>query len=193
MDTSLFMATILGANALIVPFGKKSGANTIGELVAPTPPTAEAPGDWIKLGKIKTATPQFEYKTLDVEGVNEAGIYETEELRLATKRKFQFVTNTVTKEALQLTFGLPAVIVDGTPQVPFSSSADEITCWIYYRLRDSYHEGKEMAHLMFAAKLRLTKPVSMSAEAASVEWEANIIQSVLNDFESLAINKPASA
>lgn len=112
-------ATILGARVWIVTIGQTitggSGENNkVSDTVLPELPESYAnAGDWLPLGKVRTAKPQTDYKTADVEGVDDTGAYKVTELKLAQKRKLQFGTNDITPEAFRMTFGLTETIVDG--------------------------------------------------------------------------------
>ena len=125
-------ATILGARVWIVAIGQTitggSGENnTVSDAVIPELPESYAnPGDWLTLGKVRTAKPQTDYKTADVEGVDDTGAYKVTEMKLAQKRKLQFSTNDITPEAFQMTFGLTSAIVDGEEQAVFASGNDSL-------------------------------------------------------------------
>ena len=114
-------AMILGARAWIVTIGQTITAggegNTVSDTVLPELPESYAnPGDWAPLGKVRTAKPQTDYKTADVEGVDDTGAYKVTELKVATKRKLQLSTNDINEEALRMTYGLTSTDVDLTVQ-----------------------------------------------------------------------------
>ena len=110
MSRFIIPGLIIGSKVSIAKFGAVIGSGEPSKTVSadwlPVPPTAEAPGPWLYMGRIRTSNPQIETKTGEIEGTNDGGTYETEELQLTTKRKFLFASNYITPEFLQLSFGL---------------------------------------------------------------------------------------
>ena len=110
MSRIIIPGLIIGSLVHIAKFGAAIGtgdqAKTVSADWLPVPPTDEAPGPWLYMGKIRTSNPQIEPKTSEIEGTNKGGTYETEEMLLTTKRKFLFSSNYITPEFLQLSFGL---------------------------------------------------------------------------------------
>lgn len=109
MSRLIIPGLIIGSKVSIAKFGAviSSGepSKTVSADWLPVPPTAEAPGPWLYMGRIRTSNPQIETKTGEIEGTNDGGTYETEELQLTTKRKFLFSSNYITPEFLQLSLG----------------------------------------------------------------------------------------
>ena len=99
MSRFIIPGLIIGSKVSIAKFGAVIGSGEPSKTVSadwlPVPPTAEAPGPWLYMGRIRTSNPQIETKTGEIEGTNDGGTYETEELQLTTKRKFLFARATV--------------------------------------------------------------------------------------------------
>lgn len=183
-------ATILGARVWIVTIGQTiTGGggenNTVSDAVLPELPESYAnPGDWICLGKIRTAKPQTDYKTADVEGVDDTGAYKVTELKLATKRKLQFTTNDITPEAFQMTFGLTAPIVDGEEQAVFASGSDSLEVWAVYELTDAYRTQTGIARALVRGVLSLQNPLEAKSDPAEAAYELSIVPNALSTFVS---------
>ena len=165
-------ATILGARVWIVTIGQTitggSGENnTVSDAVIPELPESYAnPGDWLTLGKVRTAKPQTDYKTADVEGVDDTGAYKVTEMKLAQKRKLQFSTNDITPEAFQMTFGLTSAIVEGEEQAVFASGNDSLEVWACYELTDAYRTQTGIARILVRGTLSLQNPLEAKSEGS---------------------------
>lgn len=150
MSRIIIPGLIIGSLVHIAKFGAAIGtgdqAKTVSADWLPVPPTDEAPGPWLYMGKIRTSNPQIEPKTSEIEGTNKGGTYETEEMLLTTKRKFLFSSNYITPEFLQLSFGLREDW--GTEQVVFDSGSPQIDVYVYTEWTDAYRDG---AKIMSAA------------------------------------------
>lgn len=185
----------LGARVYIAPIGSTPASKTpISATALPTEPTSYAePGDWTPLGKIKTFKPSTEYKTADVEGVDDTGAYKVTELKTATKRKFQFSTNDITREAFELTFGLlnPAYD-DGDAQAVFASGSDSVDVWLYLDLTDAYRNKTDLASIRAFGKLSMQNPIEAKNEPALAEYELSIVPNTLSTFKAggLGENQP---
>ncbi len=181
-------ATILGARVWIVTIGQTitggSGENNkVSDTVLPElPESYENPGDWISLGKIRTAKPQTDYKTADVEGVDDSGAYKVTELKLAQKRKLQFSTNDITTEAYQMTFGLTSAIVDGEEQSVFASGNDSLEVWAVYELTDAYRTQTGIARILVRGVLSLQNPLEAKSDPAQADYELSIKPNALSTF-----------
>ena len=92
MSRFIIPGLIIGSKVSIAKFGAVIGNDEPSKTVSadwlPVPPTAEAPGPWLYMGRIRTSNPQIETKTGEIEGANDGGTYETEELQLTTKRRW---------------------------------------------------------------------------------------------------------
>lgn len=181
-------ATILGARLWIVTIGQTitggSGeSNTVSDTVIPELPESYAnAGDWQPLGKIRTAKPQTDYKTADVEGVDDTGAYKVTEMKQAQKRKLQFSTNDVTPEAFQMTFGLTAAIVDGEEQAVFASGNDSLEVWACYELTDAYRAQTGIARILVRGTLSLQNPLEAKSDPAQADYELNVKPNALAMF-----------
>lgn len=178
---------ILGARIYIARMDATVGANKVTPATLPSPPTADNPGPWVSLGKVRTAKVQTDFKTADVEGVADDGLYKITELKLATKRKLQFSTNDITPEALELTFGLSEAIKDGSEQILFGSGTHTIECWVYMDMTDAYRQGVELAHMSMQSRLTLTNPLEAKSDPALAEYELAIVANPLSKFAPVAI------
>lgn len=173
-------ATILGARVWIVTIGQTitggSGENnTVSDAVIPELPESYAnPGDWLTLGKVRTAKPQTDYKTADVEGVDDTGAYKVTEMKLAQKRKLQFSTNDITPEAFQMTFGLTSAIVDGEEQAVFASGNDSLEVWACYELTDAYRTQTGIARILVRGVLSLQNPLEAKSDPAQADYELSV-------------------
>ena len=173
-------ATILGARVWIVTIGQTitggSGENnTVSDAVIPELPESYAnPGDWLTLGKVRTAKPQTDYKTADVEGVDDTGAYKVTEMKLAQKRKLQFSTNDITPEAFQMTFGLTSAIVDGEEQAVFASGNDSLDVWACYELTDAYRTQTGIARILVRGVLSLQNPLEAKSDPAQADYELSV-------------------
>lgn len=181
-------ATILGARVWIVTIGQTitggSGENNkVSDTVLPELPESYAnPGDWISLGKIRTAKPQTDYKTADVEGVDDTGGYKITELKLATKRKIPFTTNDITPEAFQMTFGLTSAIVDGEEQAVFASGNDSLEVWAVFEFTDAYRAETGLARILVRGVLSLQNPLEAKSDPAEAAYELSIKPNPLATF-----------
>ena len=173
-------ATILGARVWIVTIGQTitggSGENnTVSDAVIPELPESYAnPGDWLTLGKVRTAKPQTDYKTADVEGADDTGAYKVTEMKLAQKRKLQFSTNDITPEAFQMTFGLTSAIVDGEEQAVFASGNDSLEVWACYELTDAYRTQTGIARILVRGVLSLQNPLEAKSDPAQADYELSV-------------------
>lgn len=181
-------ATILGARVWIVTIGQTitggSGENnTVSDAVIPELPESYAnPGDWLTLGKVRTAKPQTDYKTADVEGVDDTGAYKVTEMKLAQKRKLQFSTNDITHEAFQMTFGLTSAIVDGEEQAVFASGNDSLEVWACYELTDAYRTQTGIARILVRGVLSLQNPLEAKSDPAQADYELSVKPNALAMF-----------
>ena len=181
-------ATILGARLWIVSIGQTitggSGENNkVSDTVLPELPESYADaGDWQPLGKIRTAKPQTDYKTADVEGVDDTGAYKVTEMKLAQKRKLQFTTNDVTPEAFQMTFGLTSAIVDGEEQAVFASGNDSLEVWACYELTDAYRTQTGIARILVRGTLSLQNPLEAKSDPAQADYELSVKPNALAMF-----------
>ena len=181
-------ATILGARVWIVTIGQTitggSGENNmVSDTVIPELPESYADaGDWIPLGKIRTAKPQTDYKTADVEGVDDTGAYKVTEMKLAQKRKLQFSTNDITPEAFQMTFGLTSAIVDGEEQAVFASGNDSLEVWACYELTDAYRTQTGIARILVRGVLSLQNPLEAKSDPAQADYELSVKPNALAMF-----------
>lgn len=173
-------ATILGARLWIVTIGQTitggSGENNkVSDAVIPELPESYAnPGDWLTLGKVRTAKPQTDYKTADVEGVDDTGAYKVTEMKLAQKRKLQFSTNDITPEAFQMTFGLTSAIVEGEEQAVFASGNDSLEVWACYELTDAYRTQTGIARILVRGVLSLQNPLEAKSDPAQADYELSV-------------------
>ena len=181
-------ATILGARVWIVTIGQTitggSGENNkVSDAVIPELPESYAnPGDWLTLGKVRTAKPQTDYKSADVEGVDDTGSYKVTELKLAQKRKLQFSTNDITPEAFQMTFGLTSAIVDGEEQAVFASGNDSLEVWTCYELTDAYRTQTGIARILVRGVLSLQNPLEAKSDPAQADYELSVKPNALAMF-----------
>lgn len=181
-------ATILGARVWIVTIGQTitggSGENNkVSDTVLPELPESYADaGDWQPLGKIRTAKPQTDYKTSDVEGVDDTGAYKVTEMKLARKRKLQFSTNDITPEAFQMTFGLTSAIVDGEEQAVFASGNDSLEVWACYELTDAYRTQTGIARILVRGTLSLQNPLEAKSDPAQADYELSVKPNALAMF-----------
>ena len=181
-------ATILGARVWIVTIGQTitggSGENNkVSDTVLPELPDSYAnPGDWIALGKVRTAKPQTDYKTADVEGVDDTGAYKVTEMKQAQKRKLQFSTNDITPEAFQMTFGLTSAIVDGEEQAVFASGNDSLEVWACYEMTDAYRTQTGIARILVRGVLSLQNPLEAKSDPAQADYELSVKPNALAMF-----------
>lgn len=188
---------ILGSRVWMARIGSpadESGANTISDTMLPELPESYAnPGVWTCLGKISTAKPSTDYKTADVEGVDDTGAYKVTELKLATKRKLQFSTNDITPEAFELTFGLTSAITSGGEQAVFASGSDSIECWLALELTDAYLTETNLARITLRGKLSLQNPLEAKSDPAQADYELSVQPNALASFlENSLISKASS-
>ena len=181
-------ATILGARVWIVTIGQTitggSGENNkVSDAVIPELPESYAnPGDWLTLGKVRTAKPQTDYKSADVEGVDDTGAYKVTELKLAQKRKLQFSTNDITPEAMQMTFGLTSAIVEGEEQAVFASGNDSLEVWACYEMTDAYRAQTGIARILVRGTLSLQNPLEAKSDPAQADYELSVKPNALAMF-----------
>lgn len=181
-------ATILGARVWIVTIGQTitggSGENNkVSDAVIPELPESYAnPGDWLTLGKVRTAKPQTDYKTADVEGVDDTGAYKVTELKLAQKRKLQFSTNDISPEAFQMTFGLASAIEEGEEQAVFASGNDSLEVWACYELTDAYRAQTGIARILVRGVLSLQNPLEAKSDPAQADYELSVKPNALAMF-----------
>lgn len=179
---------ILGARVWFARIGVTvtgDGGNTVSDTFMPEPPESYAnPGDWGLLGKIRTSKVQTDYKTADVEGVDDTGAYKITELKLATKRKIQFSTNDITPEAWQMTFGLLEEIEDGVEQQVFASGNDTIEGWMCLEFTDAYRARLGLARIFLRVKLTLQNPLEAKSDPAQADYEAAVVPNALATFSS---------
>lgn len=168
---------ILGARVWFVRAGTEvEMANTVGaDKVPELPESYETPGKWTCLGKVRTAKPQTDFKTADVEGVDDTGAYKVTELKLATKRKLQFSTNDITKEAFELTFGLLEEITSKGEQAVFASGNDSVEGWLLFELTDAYRTVTGLARITLWGKLSMQNPLEAKSDPALAEYEFSVV------------------
>lgn len=180
-------AMILGARAWIVTIGQtvtgNGEGNTVSDTVVPELPDSYAnPGEWTPLGKVRTAKPQTDYKTADVEGVDDTGAYKVTELKVATKRKLQLSTNDINEEALRMTYGLTAAIVEGEEQAVFASGNDSLEVWMCFELTDAYRTQTGIARILVRGVLSLQNPLEAKSDPTQADFELSIKPNALNMF-----------
>lgn len=185
---------ILGARVWMARIGSPAdsgSSNKISDTVLPELPDSYAsPGMWTCLGKIRTAKPQTDYKTADVEGVDDTGAYKVTELKLATKRKLQFSTNDIAPEAFEMTFGLASPIASGGEQAVFASGSDSIECWLVLELTDAYRTETNLARITLRGKLSLQNPLEAKSDPAQADYQLSVQPNALASFlENSLISK----
>ncbi len=187
---------IAGARIWICKLGTQTGgssSNTVSNSVLPELPESYAvPGDWLSLGKIKTMTPQTDYKTADVEGVDDSGAYKVTELKLATKRKINFTTNDITPEAWQLTFGLTQDITATAEQDVFASGNDSLEVWLVLEVTDAYRTETNLRRAVLRGKLSLQNPLEAKSDPAEAAYTLSVQANALASFVENAL-VPAAA
>lgn len=185
---------ILGARVWFARQGANAdgqGTNKVAADKMPELPTSYAePGNWVCLGKIRTAKPQTDYKTADVEGVDDTGAYKVTELKLATKRKLQFSTNDITKEAFELTFGLLKEITSSGEQAVFASGSDTIEGWLVLELTDAYRTVTGLAQITLWGKLSMQNPLEAKSDPALAEYNFDVVPNDLAKFTEAALVSP---
>lgn len=181
MSRFIIPGLIIGSKVHIAKFGAAitSGgqSQTVSADWLPVPPTDEATGPWLYMGKIRTSNPQIETKTGEIEGTNDGGTYETEELQLTTKRKFLFSSNYITPEFLQLSFGLREEW--GTEQVIFDSGSPQIDVYVYTEWTDAYRDGARIMSACIQGRLRLVNPAKAASDPALAEFELSVVYNPL--------------
>ena len=181
MSRFIIPGLIIGSKVSIAKFGAVIGSGEPSKTVSadwlPVPPTAEAPGPWLSMGRIRTSNPQIETKTGEIEGANDGGTYETEELQLTTKRKFLFASNYITPEFLQLSFGLAQDW--GTEQVVFGSGSPQIDVYVYTEWTDAYRDGARIMSACMQGRLRLVNPAKAASDPSLAEFELSVIYNPL--------------
>lgn len=192
-DTERILRAIVpGSIIKIAKYGSVlTGSNLVSDTARPTAPSAETPGPWISLGKIKSSQPNTEYKTNQVEGVADDGTLYLDEINIPTKRVLKFTTQDISPEAVQLMYGLQDTPVDGTvkKQRPWTSIG-EIKCWLMCTVVDIANGSEKLYTLTFTGRLRLPAAPNLTTEPVTCEFEILIRPNPLDDFESLALNKP---
>ncbi len=177
---------IAGARVWICKVGATFGAsptNTVSNTVLPELPESYAvPGDWLTLGKIRTLTPQTDYKNSDVEGVDDTGAYKTTELKLATKRKVNFTTNDIAPEAWQMTFGLAEEITSAGEQAVFASGNDSLEVWLVVEITDAYRTATNLCRAVMRGKLSLTNPLAAKSDPAEAAYQLAVQPNALATF-----------
>ena len=179
-------AMILGSRVWIALIGSPvtsgGASNTVSDTVMPeTPVSYTEPNGWVPLGKIRTAKPQTDYKSADVEGVDDSGAYKVTELKLATKRKLQFSTNDIAPEAFQMTFGLLEEPGEDE-QAVFASGNDSLEVWLCLELTDAYRNELGIARMFLRGKLSLQNPLEAKSDPAQADYELSILPNALNMF-----------
>lgn len=189
-------AMILGSRLWIVRLGTEvtSGAGSsatttaVSDSFVPDAPTSLAePGVWTPLGKLKEFKVQTDYKSADVEGVDDSGSYKVTELKLATKRKIQFQTNDITPEAFELTFGLKGALTSGAEKELFESGSDSIEVWAAIDLTDAYRSETGLATILVRGSLSLQNPLEAKSDPAQADYEINVKANSLATFTEGAI------
>ena len=177
----------------IAKFGVTDGSKTVGADACPAFPTAEDPGVWLSLGKVKSGQVEPTKKSVQIEGVNEkTGMYEIEEDSIIQQRKIKFTTQYVAPEAIQLAFGVTGDLVDEQKVMPFISNG-QIKCWLYGRLTDHAAEGKELLEFCVMGKLGLTNNPNFASDPITIEFELSIEYSPLQKLTPKALASPATA
>lgn len=176
---------ILGSRIWMARIGAKIGEtnNTVSDTVIPElPESIENPGDWLSLGKISEATPQTDYKTADVEGVDDTGAYKVTELKLAQKRKIQFKSYDIVPEVFEMTFGLLNASNGADEQSVFASGNDSIECWLVLDLTDAYRTQTGLARITLRGKLSLQNPIAAKSDPAQAEYEFSVQPNALGKY-----------
>lgn len=184
---------ILGARVWFIRSGSQDSLeNSVGADKLPELPESYAnPGKWTCLGKVRTAKPQTDYKTSEVEGVDDTGAYKITELKLATKRKLQFSTNDITKEAFELTFGLTKEITASGEQAVFASGNDTLEGWLLLELTDAYRTVTGLARITLWGKLSMSNPLEAKSDPALAEYEFDVVPNANAKFTEAALVSPA--
>ena len=185
-------AMILGSRIWICRLGTTvtdgEDTATVSDSFLPDAPESLAqPGDWTTLGKIRTFKPQTDYKTADVEGVDDTGAYKVSELKLATKRKLQFSTNDIVPEAFELTFGLTGAISANAEKDVFESGNDSIEVWLHIDLTDAYRAETGLATVTVRGTLSLQNPLEAKSDPAQADYELSVKPNTLAKFKELAL------
>lgn len=188
---------ILGARVWFCRLGAAiTGADNVTATVSNTilpelPDSYAAPGGWTCLGKVRSAKPQTDYKSADVEGVDDTGAYKITELKLATKRKLQFSTNDIAPEVFEMTFGLASPITAGGEQAVFASGNDTIECWLVLELTDAYRTETNIARIVLRGKLTLQNPLEAKSDPAQADYELSVVPNALATFvENSIVSAP---
>lgn len=175
---------ILGARVYFAEAGTSgSYDNTVSKASAPTLPSAynKLSAPWKALGKIRTAKPTTEYKSSDVEGVDDTGGYKTTELKLATKHKIQFSTNDITAEAFELAFGLTGKL-SGSSATPFASGSGSKEGWLCFEFTDAYRNKLGLTKALLWGNLNLLNPLEAKSDPALAEYNFDVLANTLNSF-----------
>lgn len=171
----------------IAKFGAEDGGKTVGKNACPALPTAEAPGVWLSLGKIKSGQVEAVKKNAQIEGVNDdIGKYETEDVNMVQQYKLKFTTQYVAPEAIQLAFGVADELADDQDVMPFVSDG-ELKVWLYGRLTDHAANGKDLMEWCVMGRLRLTNTPNFASDPATAEWELSIEYSPLQKLTPKAL------
>lgn len=181
MSRFVIPGLIIGSTVHIAKFGATIGSGDQSQTVSadwlPVPPTAEAPGPWLYMGKVRSSNPQIEPKTAEIEGAGGAGTYETEEMQLVTKRKFLFSSNYITPEFLQLSFGLREDW--GVEQAIFAAGSTQIDVYVYTEWTDAYRDGARIMSACMQTRLRLVNPAKAVSDPSLAEFENSVVYNPL--------------
>lgn len=175
MSRFIIPGLIIGSKVHIAKFGAAIGGGGVKVSAdwLPVMPSEEDAGPWLYMGKVRSSNPQIETKTTEIEGTNDGGTYETEELHLNTKRKFLFSSNYITPEFLQLSFGLKEDW--GTEQVVFGAGSPQIDVFVYTEWTDAYRDGANIMKACMQGRLRLVNPAKAASDPALAEFELSVV------------------
>ena len=167
---------ILGARVYFAEAGSVgSYGNSVSQTAEPAAPSSykQLASPWKALGKIRTAKPLTEYKTVDVEGIEDSGAYRTTELRIATKRKIHFSTNDITSEAFELAFGLTGKL--GSNSAVFESSSGSKAGWLCFEFTDAYRNMTGLIKVVLWGNLNLLNPLEAKSDPALAEYNFDVV------------------
>lgn len=177
----------------IAKFGATDGGKTVGADACPAFPTAENPGPWISLGKIKTAQIETTKKNIQIEGVNDiTGMYELDDINIIQQYKLKFTTQYISPEAIQLAFGVADNLVDSQEVTPFVSNGS-IPVWLYSPLTDHAANGQHLLEFCAMGKLRLANAPNFASDPATADYEHIITYSPLQKLTPKALATLAGA
>lgn len=184
-ESRLNSPLIAGTIIKIAKIGEQiSSGNAVSEDALPAAPTSGSPGPWLTLGKVRSSTSERAMKTATVEGCNDSGFFDFQEIKLATTNKFRFSVQWITPEVFQLAFGLKDSIVDDEDQVPFDSSG-KIRCWLYGQIANSGADGSILAEFEILGDLSIPTAPNWSSDPTQADFEFDVIQSSLATFTPL--------